>query len=82
MNGQAKASAPRNTPLKTFLEGTGWENARCEPLAGDASARRYFRMTRPGVRRSSFRPLPALPITSADSASAHPGYLPGMKASA
>ncbi len=49
MNGQAKASAPRNTLLRTFLEGTGWESARCEPLGGDASARRYFRMTRPGM---------------------------------
>ena len=49
MNGLSRASTRRNTPLETFLEGTGWENARCEPLAGDASARRYFRMTRPGM---------------------------------
>jgi len=27
-----------------FLNRTGWGNATCEPLAGDASARKYFRL--------------------------------------
>ena len=29
-----------------FLASIGWEGARIEPLAGDASFRRYFRVTR------------------------------------
>ena len=33
------ADAPR------FLEACGWGGARIEPLAGDASFRRYFRVT-------------------------------------
>ena len=28
----------------TFLAGCGWAGARIEPLAGDASFRRYFRV--------------------------------------
>lgn len=31
---------------KRFLASVGWEGARIEPLAGDASFRRYFRVTR------------------------------------
>ena len=31
--------------LHEFLAGCGWESARVEPLAGDASFRRYFRVT-------------------------------------
>jgi len=32
--------------LLAFLKDAGWEGARIEPLAGDASFRRYFRVTR------------------------------------
>ena len=30
--------------LDTFLERAGWAGAQVEPLAGDASFRRYFRV--------------------------------------
>lgn len=33
--------------MAQFLRGTGWAEARVEPLAGDASARRYFRLWGP-----------------------------------
>ncbi|MBY6159547.1 phosphotransferase [Mameliella alba] len=34
--------------MSVFLERAGWANARHEPLAGDASARRYSRLTQAG----------------------------------
>ncbi|NQX95034.1 MAG: phosphotransferase [Erythrobacter sp.] len=34
--------------LHTFLESANWHDARIEPLAGDASFRRYFRLSRDG----------------------------------
>lgn len=34
----------RIADIARFLHGTGWREARVEPLAGDASARRYFRL--------------------------------------
>jgi len=41
----AAAFALLRQPALDFLSATGWRNARCEPLAGDASSRRYFRLT-------------------------------------
>ena len=32
--------------VEAFLESAGWAGAAIEPLAGDASFRRYFRITR------------------------------------
>lgn len=37
---------PRQTQMLAFLNDAGWRNARVDALAGDASARRYFRVTR------------------------------------
>lgn len=36
--------------LQAFLDNAGWEGASIEPLAGDASFRRYFRISRAGER--------------------------------
>ena len=36
----------RDQEIAAFLAGVGWASARRYPLAGDASARRYFRLTR------------------------------------
>ena len=33
-----------NDSAREFLDATGWRNAACEPLTGDASARKYFRL--------------------------------------
>ena len=30
--------------LRAFLDSAGWGDAACEPLTGDASARKYFRL--------------------------------------
>ncbi|MCF3974397.1 tRNA (adenosine(37)-N6)-threonylcarbamoyltransferase complex ATPase subunit type 1 TsaE [Paracoccus salsus] len=38
---------PRAVPLAAFVARAGWSQARVLPLAGDASARRYFRLTGP-----------------------------------
>ncbi|WP_138466864.1 aminoglycoside phosphotransferase family protein [Poseidonocella sp. HB161398] len=35
-------------PFRDFLEAAGWGDAACRPLAGDASNRRYSRVTAPG----------------------------------
>jgi len=32
------------TDLRAFLDSAGWGDAACEPLTGDASARKYFRL--------------------------------------
>ena len=43
---QAATAAPdRAEALAALLECAGWSEARAEPLAGDASARRYLRLT-------------------------------------
>lgn len=34
--------------LRDFLESAGWENAAIDPIPGDASFRRYFRLNRDG----------------------------------
>lgn len=39
----------RDTLLREFLAGTPWRDCAIAPLAGDASARRYFRLLRDGV---------------------------------
>jgi N-acetylmuramate 1-kinase len=41
----ASGLAPR---ALAFLNGSGWGDAACEPLTGDASTRRYFRLRRRG----------------------------------
>jgi aminoglycoside/choline kinase family phosphotransferase len=33
-----------NDSARKFLNGTAWSDAACEPLTGDASARKYFRL--------------------------------------
>jgi aminoglycoside/choline kinase family phosphotransferase len=33
--------------LRAFLDSAGWGDAACEPLTGDASARKYFRLRKP-----------------------------------
>ena len=33
--------------FRAFLESAGWGDAACEPLTGDASARKYFRLRKP-----------------------------------
>src|SRR5208282_226059 len=35
------------TDLRAFLDSAGWGDAACEPLTGDASARKYFRLRKP-----------------------------------
>lgn len=40
--------ADRSTQIHGFLNSAGWGTAALTPLAGDASSRRYFRLTRPG----------------------------------
>lgn len=37
---------PRDARIDEFLAGAGWNGARAEPLAGDASNRRYVRLSR------------------------------------
>jgi N-acetylmuramate 1-kinase len=39
-------SDARSAEIETFLRGCGWQGADMEPLAGDASSRRYFRLRR------------------------------------
>nr|WP_184431967.1 phosphotransferase [Roseospira goensis] len=39
----------RATPRAAFLARAGWGEAECAFLAGDASFRRYYRVTRPGA---------------------------------
>jgi aminoglycoside/choline kinase family phosphotransferase len=34
-----------NPGARQFLNGTGWRSAACEPLTGDASVRKYFRLS-------------------------------------
>lgn len=38
------SDAPRLLEIAQFLQAAGWAGARVTPLAGDASARRYFRL--------------------------------------
>lgn len=44
---QGTASS-REEAARAFLAGFGWADARAEPVAGDASNRRYFRLARDG----------------------------------
>ena len=39
----------RDAAREDFLNGAGWGTARCVPLAGDASFRRYFRLSSDGA---------------------------------
>jgi N-acetylmuramate 1-kinase len=41
---------PRDAAIAEFLAAAGWADARVEPLAGDASNRRYLRLARAGGR--------------------------------
>src|SRR5689334_17493695 len=38
-----------NPGARQFLDGTVWSRAICEPLTGDASVRKYFRLRQPGL---------------------------------
>ncbi|NHX27163.1 phosphotransferase, partial [Escherichia coli] len=38
----------RDAQAREFIARAGWQDARIAPLAGDASNRRYDRLTRPG----------------------------------
>ena len=57
--GSAMASSPMTPPeaAAAFLDAYGWGGARIEPLAGDASFRRYFRV-RHGERRAVLMDAP------------------------
>lgn len=48
----------RNIRLTAFIDRAGWAGATCVPLAGDASARRYLRVT-DGARRAVLMDAPA-----------------------
>lgn len=48
----------RETQLEAFLESTGWHEAERAPLAGDASFRRYIRLTRPDGARAMLMDAP------------------------
>lgn len=41
----------REVAIQEFLQSCGWQDAHIEPVAGDASARRYFRLTKGGHSR-------------------------------
>jgi len=43
----------RNTLIRSFLDSTDWANATLAPLAGDASNRRYLRITHPVTNGSA-----------------------------
>ena len=43
-------AAEREQAIRDFLYNAGWETAERRPLAGDASTRRYERLSRPGPR--------------------------------
>jgi len=40
-----------NDSAREFLNATAWRNAACEPLTGDASARKYFRLQKDNKAR-------------------------------
>lgn len=42
------ATVSRQAQITSFLEAAGWGGANIQPLAGDASTRRYFRVSRAG----------------------------------
>jgi aminoglycoside/choline kinase family phosphotransferase len=55
MDGIVNANLPQG--IETFLAAAGWPNAQVEPLAGDASFRRYFRL-RHGERTAMLMDAP------------------------
>lgn len=54
----------RQDECRRFLAGAGWQDATREPLAGDASARRYERLTHPDRGRAVLMDAP--PATGED----------------
>ncbi len=44
----SKADATRSEAMRSFLSDAGWQDAKQEPLPGDASSRRYIRMVKDG----------------------------------
>jgi len=38
------ADTSLTSKTRAFLDSTGWNSAVCEPLTGDASTRKYFRL--------------------------------------
>jgi hypothetical protein len=42
------ASSARDEAMQAFLKNAGWERAKLSPLVGDASTRRYIRLTQDG----------------------------------
>ncbi|GAA3858659.1 aminoglycoside phosphotransferase family protein [Celeribacter arenosi] len=51
--------APRDAQMAAFLATTPWQGARVEPLAGDASRRRYFRLFEGPSRSAILMDAPA-----------------------
>ncbi|WP_210878398.1 aminoglycoside phosphotransferase family protein [Roseovarius autotrophicus] len=49
----------RSTDIAAFLSAVGWADAGARPLAGDASNRRYLRLTRPDGIRAVLMDAPA-----------------------
>jgi aminoglycoside/choline kinase family phosphotransferase len=54
----AQSSAPLPDGIEPFLAAAGWGDAAIEPLAGDASFRRYFRVRRSGERTAMLMDAP------------------------
>lgn len=49
----------RSAVIAAFLSASGWTDAEARPLAGDASHRRYLRLTRPDGSRAVLMDAPA-----------------------
>lgn len=53
----------RADQIATFLRAVGWESAKSHPLAGDASARRYVRLTAAtGAQTAILMDSPTIPV--------------------
>ncbi|WP_371170211.1 aminoglycoside phosphotransferase family protein [Aliiroseovarius sp. 2305UL8-7] len=62
--------------MTDFLQQSGWSNAARVPLAGDASARQYYRLTRPKTRQSAIlMDAPPASVGSMDTFVSVAGYL-------
>ena len=48
MDGARSSMSDRSALRAAFIDGVGWSDAEERLLAGDASFRKYYRLTRPG----------------------------------
>ncbi len=60
MNIRGAAITAGTGPRQAFLENAGWADTQCRPLAGDASGRRYFRLSRPAAGPTAHEPTAIL----------------------